>query len=255
MPGFSQKEYSRAVAPKVAGILLFFGLWHWASEAFSGLVVAPPLDTFAAGYRMVTNPEFLTRHFGISLVRMGMALGIGVATGGTLGVFAGLFPAVRALLEPLRWMLMTVPGVVIVVVFMLWFGMGTPMVVAISASMGAPVIFVHVADAMALVDRQLLEMARVYGFGFRARLVRIYAMAVAGPFFSALVVVAGNTIRVVVLAEVLGAGQGIGYCLSVARSRLDTPDLYALALISMAVVGGLEFFLLRPLERKLVRKG
>ena len=182
------------------------------------------------------------------------ALALAVAVGGLLGLAAGLAPGIRATLEPLRWMLMTIPGVVIVVVFMLWFGMGSLMVVAIAATMAAPVIYIHVADAMLLVDKSLLQMARVYNFGFKARLTRIYGMAVVGPFFSALAVAAGSIIRVVVLAEVLGANEGLGYCLAIARARLDTPELYALALISMSVAGGLEFLIFRPLEKRLLRR-
>ncbi|MCG8568304.1 MAG: ABC transporter permease subunit, partial [Desulfobacterales bacterium] len=230
-------------------------LWQWAAWAFSDLVVAAPLETLSAVLALVSDSDFIFNHFLVTLGRMALALAVGIGVGGILGIAAGLAPGVRPLVEPLRWMLMTVPGVVIVVVFMLWFGMGTAMVVAIAASMGAPVIFVHVADAMALADEDLLEMARVYRFGFRGRLIRIYAMAVAGPFFSALVVAAGNTVRVVVLAEVLGANQGLGHCLAMARTHLDTPVLYALALISMSMVGGMEFFVLRPLEKRLVWKG
>ncbi len=258
MPGRSgifKSHGVRRLMFRIIGVLLLLGLWQWAACAFSGLVVASPLDTMASVLALMSDSDFIFKHFLVTLGRMVLALGIGIGVGGILGLTAGLVPGVRAMVEPLRWMLMTVPGVVIVVVFMLWFGMGTAMVVAIAASMGAPVIFVHVADAMALADKNLLEMARVYRFGFRARLIRIYAMAVAGPFFSALVVVAGNTIRVVVLAEVLGANQGLGHCLAIARTRLDTPGLYALALISMSVVGGMEFFLLRPLEKRLVWKG
>lgn len=240
---------------RAGGVLILLAGWQLASGTGAGLVVAPPLDTLAAVLELVSDRAFLARHFLASLARMGMALGVSILAGGALGVVSGLFPGFRSLVEPLRWMLTTVPGVVIVVVFMLWFGMGDLMVVSIAAAMGAPIIFVNVANAMALADKGLMEMARVYRFSLKMKLMKIYAMAVAGPFFSGLVLAAGTTIRVVVLAELLGANQGIGHCLAIARTRLDTPQLYALALISMGVVGGIEFFLLRPLEKRLVWKG
>ncbi|PHR28543.1 MAG: ABC transporter permease [Desulfotalea sp.] len=236
------------------GLLLIAVAWNWAAEAHSGLVVAPIGATLKAVFSLLSDQTFLQQHFRVSLERMLTALALAVTIGGLLGLAAGLAPAIRATLEPLRWMLMTIPGVVIVVVFMLWFGMGSLMVVTIAATMAAPVIYIHVADAMLLVDKSLLQMARVYNFGFKSRLLRIYGMAVAGPFFSALAVAAGSIIRVVVLAEVLGANEGVGYCLAIARSRLDTPELYALALISMSVAGGLEFLIFRPLEKRLMRR-
>ena len=237
------------------GILLLLGAWQLAAHAFSGLVVASPRDTVAAAATLLADREFWAKHLAVSLRRMGLALLACILAGGTLGLLGGVFPKVRALAEPLRWMLATVPGVVVVVVFMLWFGMGDLMVVSIAASMGSPVIFVTLADTIGRVDPNLLDMARVYRFSFRTRLLKIYVMAAAGPFFSALVIAGGNVVRVAVLAEVMGAGEGIGHCLAAARSRLNTPELYALALISMGVAAGAEALVFRPLERRMADRG
>ncbi|WP_035274075.1 ABC transporter permease [Desulfogranum japonicum] len=239
---------------RAIGILLLLMAWELASRIHSGLVVASVLDTLWAGFKLSQDQSFLIQHCAVSLGRVAGALSFAVIIGVGLGMIAGLVPEIRTMLDPLRWMLMTVPGVVVVVVFMLWFGMGSVMVISIAATLAAPVIYINVADAMLLVDKKLLEVARVYNFGMIATLLKIYVMAVAGPFFSALVVAVGNIIRVVILAEVLGANEGIGHCLAIARTVLDTPQLYALALISMSIAGGLEFFLFRPMANKLVWK-
>ncbi len=256
----SKRETYRETSPlnrvvfRVIGILLLVTLWELASRMHTGLVVASVLDTILAGFRLLRDQSFLIHHCVVSLGRIGAALFCAVMTGGVLGMIAGLSSEIRIMLDPLRWMLMTIPGVVVVVVFMLWFGMGNIMVISIAATMAAPVIYINVADAMLLVDKKLLEVARVYNLGMKATLLKIYVMAVAGPFFSALVVAVGSIVRVVILAELLGANEGIGHCLAIARTSLDTPQLYALALISMSIAGGLEFFLFRPVAEKLVWK-
>lgn len=235
---------------RISGILLLVLGWELVARHYSGLVVASPLETLAAAVRLLSDSTFILRHFAVSLKRVGLALVFGLLVGGSLGLLAGFFNPFRLIIEPLRWMLMTIPGVVIVVVFMLWFGMGNLMVISITACTIAPVVYVNVSQAMGSVDRSLLEMAEVYRFPLSMKLRRIYAMTVAGPFFSAAVIAVGNGIRVVVLAEVLGANNGLGHCLAISRTNLDTPELYALALISMSIVGGIEFFLLKPLKEK-----
>ncbi len=234
------------------GIFLLLMAWEMASRLHSGLVVASVPDTLFTGFDLLAHRSFLIHHCAVSLGRIAGALILAVIIGVVSGVIAGLIPEVRVILAPLRWMLMTVPGVVVVVVFMLWFGMGNIMVVSIAATMAVPVIYINVADAILLVDKKLLEVAQVYNFGIMTTLTKIYAMAVIGPFLSALIIAVSGIIRVVILAEVLGANEGIGHCLAIARTSLDTPQIYALALISMSIAGGLEFLLFRPLTKTLV---
>ncbi|AVD70642.1 hypothetical protein CAY53_03370 [Desulfobulbus oralis] len=50
--------------------------------------------------------------------------------------------------------------------------------------------------------------------------------------------------RVTILAETIGATCGLGHALAIARTNLDTAALYALALVSMLLVGVLEAALL-----------
>lgn len=234
-------------------VLLVLG-WELLARNFSGLVVAGPEETLSALFRLFGNRTFLTTHLAPTLERIGMALCFGIGSGALLGILAGFVEPVRLMLAPARWILMSIPGVIIVVVFMLWFGMGTTMVVCITATMVAPVVYVNVADGMMSVDRNLLEMARVYRLPLHMRLGRIYIMALAGPLLSGTVIATGNGIRLVVLAEMLGAHQGIGHALSIARANLQTDELYALTLLAMLVIGGVEVLLLRPARKAVQRR-
>lgn len=235
----------------VLGVVFLVCGWEAASRNFSGLVVAGPEETLLALFRLLSDKRFFLIHFLPTLKRILLALCIGIGSGAVLGVLAGLMEPLRLILAPLRWILMSIPGVIIVVVFMLWFGMGTTMVVSITASMVAPVVYVNVAEGMRHVDKSLLEMAKVYHLPLSVRLFRIYGVRLAGPFFSGVVIATGNGIRLVVLAEMLGANEGMGHALAIARSNLKTDELYALTLLAMLVIGGVEVLLLRPARRAL----
>lgn len=238
----------------VLGLILLVLGWELLSRHFSGLVVAAPKDTLAALFGLFANKMFLVRHLEPTMERIGLALCFGVGCGATLGILAGFVEPVRLMLSPARWILTSIPGVIVVVVFMLWFGMGTTMVVCITATMIAPIVYVNTADGMMSVDRNLLEMAKVYRLPLGMRLVRIYAMALAGPLLSGAVIATGNGIRLVVLAEMLGANEGIGHALAISRSNLQTDQLYALTLLAMLVIGSVEVLLLRPARKAVQRR-
>jgi len=231
------------------GILLALLLWEWAARATSGLAVAAPADTLLALADLWNEPGFLRGHLAISLLRTVCGLGIGISSGLVLGALAGSFPPLRRVFAPLRWALTSIPGVVVVMLGMLWLGLGTIMVAAIVALMAAPTVYIAVMEGLSAVDVDLLEMARLYGLPLRLRLGTLYVRALAAPLLSAAVLALGGAMRVVVLAEALGAGEGLGHLLAVARANLDTPRLYALALLSMAVVGLAELALIGPARR------
>jgi len=243
-----------ALTARLCGLAALLAAWEAAARHVHGIAVASPADTFAALAWLIGRPEFWQRDLAVSLGRVGLGFSLGLALGGTLGLVAGKYWWARDFLAPSRWMLTSVPGVVTVMLGMLWFGLGTAMVAGIVALMVAPAIHVAVVEGLATVDQPLLEMARAYRFSPAMRFWQIYAPAMAAPLFSAGVVALGGAMRVTVLAEALGANEGLGHALALARTNLDTPRLYALALLSMLCVGLAEMALL-GLARRVVGRG
>jgi ABC-type nitrate/sulfonate/bicarbonate transport system permease component len=129
-----------------------------------GIAVASPGETVAALAGLLAQPAFWVDDLAVSVRRVGLGFFLGLAAGGGLGLLAGWHPAARAFLTPSRWILTSVPGVVTVMLGMLWFGLGSAMVVAIVALMVAPAIHVAVIEGLSAVDAALAEMARAYRF-------------------------------------------------------------------------------------------
>ena len=103
------------------------------------------------------------------------------------------------------------------------------------------------------MDRGILDMARVYRFPWSMRIRHVYGPAVAGSLLSGLALAVGMGVRVVILAEVMGAGEGIGHALTVSRTVLDVPSLTAWVVVTVLIVGAAEYLVLRPLERRAMR--
>jgi NitT/TauT family transport system permease protein len=232
------------IAGRLCGLAALLGAWEAASRQGHGIAVASPGETFAAMAGLLAQPAFWASDLAVSVRRVVLGFFLGFSIGGGLGLFAGFWSPARTFLVPTRWMLTSVPGVVAVMLGMLWFGMDSTMVMAIVALMVAPAIHVAVIEGLSTVDGALLEMARAYRFTPGMRFWHIYAPAMIAPLLSGGVVALGGAMRVGVLAEALGSNEGVGHALAVARTNLDTPQLYALALLSMLLVGLAEMALL-----------
>lgn len=233
----------------VGVILLLAGWWLVASRA-SPLLAATPADAAVRLWSLVQDEQWRS-HVGISLLRIFVGIGGAAVLGLALGIAAGCDERLRGLLEPLRWSLMATPPVVVVVLAMLWFGMGSHMVIFMTMVVLAPGVYVNTVKGMAMIDPQLLAMARVYGFGLGLRLRHLYIPALAAPLGAALLIAGASGVRIVVMAEVLGAQEGIGFALANAQSAFDSNTLYAWVVVILLLVGVLEFALLQPLQRRL----
>ena len=235
------------------GFVLLAIAWQAASMVMSSLIISSPLEAVRALSKMISDPVFMFDHFLVTLQRILSGVLLGSAAGFVLGIIAGLFREVKYMLEPLRWLLMSIPAVVVVVMAMLWYGMGSTMVIVISSVFLTPVVYVSTAKGMEGLDDEILEMAQVYRFPLLMKIVNIYLPSITAPLCSALVVVVCNGVRVAILAEVMGANEGIGFRLAYARVNLDIPDVFSCVLLCLILVGGLEFLLLRPLQNHLLR--
>ena len=243
---------NRERALTLAGFLLLLAGWQILSMTMHEIILASPVRVLAALWSMLGSPRF-TGHFLLTLKRISMGIVIGGLSGFALGIAAGLNREVKFLLEPLRWLIMSVPPVIVVVLAMLWFGMGSTMVVFIVSLMVAPNVYLNTVKGLEMVDRSLLEVSQLYRFNFPMLIKDVYTPAIIGPLSSAVVLVTCQGARVVIMAELLGANDGIGYALGVSRSNLEIPQLFAWVLTSLVIVAVFEFILFRPVQNHFLR--
>lgn len=240
---------------KLSGCIFFLGTWHFFATGSGSLAFTSPLETFYAALTLLSDKDFWLSGMVPTLCRVLLGFMLGVLVGGTLGASAGLYPNFALFLLPFRWVLSSVPGIVMVILVMLWCGVGSTMIVVIVALTAIPTLYLGIQEGIAAVDGNLREMARAYRLTLRKRLTELYLPAVSSHLMSSCVVALGGGMRVAILGETLGASQGLGYTLAVARSNLDTANLYAVALISMLLVSLIEATLLRHFRKKLQRGG
>lgn len=235
-----------------AGVAAILAGWQLLSLTVNPAVMASPVETVQALGRLAWEGTLWIQLL-ITLRRLVIGLAIGAGVGLILGVLAGLEPRLRSFLEPLRWVGMTIPAVIIIVLAMLWFGLGDFTVIFMVAVIVVPTMYVNTVAGVLAIDRRLIEMGGVYHFPRRLFLTQVYMPGIASPVMAGLTLSTGIAVRAVVLGEVLGAMDGIGHAFSRAMSYLETPELFAWILVLLALMAVIEFGVLRPLKRRVMR--
>lgn len=247
MKGFLREKTLVAV-----GVLLILLGWHFTAESLGELIIATPQQAFRGMLAILSDPHNRADLW-LSLQRIVQSVLLSSISGFVLGLLAGFYPLVRIVLSPLRWLLLSIPPVILVVLSMLWLGMGSAMIIFITLCLLTPSIYVNTEKAVRMIDPNLLEMSHVYRFSVRQRVWHVYIPAIAAPLNAALLLAMYKGVRLVVLAELLGGENGIGYTLAAARSNFDSQQLYGWVLIVLLIVACFEWLLLQPLQRYLTR--
>ncbi|HJG85678.1 ABC transporter permease [Pseudoflavonifractor capillosus] len=115
------------------------------------------------------------------------------------------------------------PPVCWVVLALVWFGFNGRPCIFIVATATVPTVVINLSHGVRGVDRQLLEMARLYRFS-RWKTLRHVTLPSIRPYFnSALEIVIGGGWKLAVMGEVLTTNSGIGGAITSARLNVQ-PD-------------------------------
>ncbi len=234
------------------GVLAMLALWQVLSMVLSPVIIASPWATFQALWDLAGDGS-LWRQFAYSLIRLLIGLAAGAVAGITLGILAGLNQRLRFVLEPMRWAVMTVPVIILTVLAMLWFGIGSPQVVFLTGLITMPISYINTLEGMLAIDARIIEMSAIYKIPARLRLAEIYLPGIGSSIMAGLTLASGIAVRAAILAEFIGARNGIGHSLFLSWTFLDTPSLFAWILAAFALLGLVEFGVLKPIRDHLMR--
>ena len=103
------------------------------------------------------------------------------------------------------------------------------------------------------LDIQLIEMGRIYRFSWWQMVTDIYLPGICSNVITGLTLATGIGVRAVILAELMGAFEGIGHSFNQAWTFLNTPKLFAWMLASLLLMAVVEFGLLHPIRHYFTR--
>jgi NitT/TauT family transport system permease protein len=128
------------------------------------------------------------------------------------------------------------PRIALMPLFIIWFGLGiTSKIVVVLLSAIFPLI-VNLQVAMSTIDADLVRVARSYG-ATRWQIFRSVALPTSVPFLiTGLRLAAGRGLLGVIVAEVFGGSEGIGYMIQYAGATFQTDKVFAGVLV-VAVTG------------------
>lgn len=233
----------------IASIFLFLGFWDLGNQIYGNLILPSPKETFSTLFEMLKN-ESMINEILITTNRAVIGFSISLVFGTLLGLLSGLFVTASMMSRPIVTILMGMPPIAWIVLAMIWFGMGDMTVIFTVIVASFPIIFIGALQGTRTLEGDLKEMADSFHLSFKMKLFDLYFPHIFSYIFPAWIGALGMAWKIVVMAELLSANDGIGSALAIARSQLDTPTALALVVIMIGTLLLIEYIILEPIKRE-----
>jgi len=176
---------------------------------------------------------------------------IGVGLGLTAGFALGTNRMLAEILQPYITALYSIPRLALVPLFMLWFGIGIGMKLALIASVVFFLIFYATFAGVREVDQEMLDKLRLMRASWWGVTRKVTIPSAMTFIISGLRISLPYALVVEVTAEMMSSNSGMGFLLIRSSSQFYTPGVFA-AIFVMMVMGIVLTGGVAALEKKLL---
>jgi NitT/TauT family transport system permease protein len=237
---------------RLLSFTVFLATW-WGAALLAGGEKLPPPPAVLAAIVTEANSGALFFNLGVTLARVALAFTLAMTLGAAIGYLMGRVRLADRLGDPWLILLLNLPALVVIVLAYIWAGLTEVAAIAAIAVNKLPLAVVMVREGARVLDTALDEMTAVFAIP-RWRAFRHVILPQLAPYIAAAARSGLSLVwKIVLVAELLGRPNGVGFEIGVAFQLFDIPLLLAYALTFSAVVLAVETVLVRPFETRLSR--
>jgi sulfonate transport system permease protein len=228
---------------------LIVAIWQLLSTLglISTRIMPSPIDVLGAFWSTTVSGD-LPHDIAVSAARALAGLLVGGSIGFLLGIVNGISKLSEQLTDTTLQMLRTIPHLALIPLVILWFGIGEESKLFLTSLGVLFPVYLNTYHGVRNVDRDLIEMGRVYGMSGWTLFRKIIFPGALPSIFVGLRYALGIMWLTLIVSETIAASSGIGHMANEAREFMMT-DVVVLALVIYALLGKAADVAVRYLER------
>jgi NitT/TauT family transport system permease protein len=233
-------------------ITLLLVIW----QVLALLLRSPTLPTpaiVAATFWQATMSGELPYHLGVTLLRLIISFSLAMLMGCAIGIILGNNKTLDAFFDNWLVIFLNIPALVTIILCYVWFGLVESAAILAVVVNKLPNVIVTIREGARALDKDLLEMAQSYRFSKRKTFLHVIWPQLH-PFVMAATRSGLALIwKIILVVELLGRSNGMGYQLHIFFQLFDVASLLAYSFAFIAVIQLIEILVLKPLDRKTQR--
>ena len=201
---------------------------------------------------ILTQGNFL-EHFWATMQRALISLPLVFVVGATIGVAMGLSRWWESFFRDFVTVLLSLPGLIIVLIFILIMGLNPagPVIAIVVTNFGF--VTVQIWEGVKALPLDLREMAIAFGVR-RGRILRHIVIPALAPFlFTAFTYAFTLTWKLAMLSELFGGSRGVGFRMRAEFWNFNVAGMLSWALLLFVITLAFERLALKRMERHVLR--
>lgn len=211
------------------------GLW-WGAVKFwkiPAYLLPAPQSVFA---RLVTDYAMLWTHAQVTMAEILLGFALTVITAIPLGLLIALSPLAKQVLYPPIMLLQLVPKIAVAPLFLVWLGFGMESKVLLTTLMTFFPLLIASISGFQILDARLLYLTQSMGASTWQTFRYLRFPAALPVIFAGVKTSATIAATAAIVAEFVGANQGLGHVLLRGTSTMDIELTFAV-LVVLTVIG------------------
>jgi len=223
-------------------------LWQAGSIVAGPRLLPPPLVVLAVVFQRIVDGS-LPHNTAITLLRMAISFAIAMLLGIAIGLVMGRRPHVDRFFDSWLLLFLNTPALVIIVLCYVWFGLAEWAAILAVTLNKTPNVIVAVREGARALSRDYLEMAEVFHLGHFKTLRHVVLPELAPYIIAAARSGLAITWKIVLVVEMLGRNNGVGFQIYLAFQLFDVATILAYTIAFVGVIQLIELTVLRPIDR------
>lgn len=237
---------------RFSSLLAFFVFWQMVAMIADTTLLPTPVTVLRQFWVYCLSGE-LPYNLGVTLFRVTVSFILAMLIGTAIGIVMGRSRRSDLVLDGLLVLGLNIPALVTIILCYIWFGLTEVAAISAVAVNKIPTVVVMVREGARAVDPRLLAVGQAYRLPPTRILMRIYLPQLYPYLMGAARSGLALIWKIVLVVELLGRSNGVGFKLSVYFQFFDITSILAYTLAFAAVVLVVEELLMRPVERRLTR--
>ncbi|MGZ8152599.1 MAG: ABC transporter permease [Methylovulum sp.] len=242
---------SRKFLPTLS-LLVLLALWQGLAVFLNSDSLPAPGKVAIVFWQEIKSGQ-LPYHLGVTLFRLVISFTIAMLLGCAIGIILGRHKKLDAFFDNWLIIFLNVPALVTIILCYVWFGLVESAAILAVVINKLPNVIVTIREGTRALDQDLLEMARCYRFSRRKTLVHVIWPQLHPFIMSATRTGLALIWKIILVVELLGRSNGMGYQLHLYFQLFDVAAILAYTAAFIVVIQLIEILILKPLDRKSLR--